>query len=279
MNYIEIKAPAKINIGLFVTSKRADGYHNIETLFYPLNYLYDKLTFTRSDSFSFFCSESTIDNSDNLIVKAKDLLEKISGKKLNVQITLEKRIPMGAGLGGGSSDAAAALLCLNEMFRLNLNSDQLKSIALEIGSDVPFFIKPKPSIARSRGEELTIIDFEINLPILIVNPGIHISTKEAYQNVKPRESENHLADLNIGRFNKEISDFLVNDFEEYVFSLYPQVAEVKKQLIKAGALYSLMSGSGSSVYGIFPDINSAEIAQALFPHHYFTFINYDPPEL
>lgn len=279
MNYIEIKAPAKINIGLFVTSKRSDGYHNIETIFYPLNNLYDVLTFTRSDHFSFVSSDSSLGGPDNLIIKAKELLEQQTSKIFNVEITLDKKIPMGAGLGGGSSDAAATLLSLNEMFSLKLSLDKLKELALKIGSDVPFFIRPKPSIGRSRGEELTIIDLEINLPILIVNPGIHISTKEAYHNITPCSRDYQLEDLrNITSFNNEIVNKLHNDFEEYVFPAYPEIALIKNQMIKQGAKFSLMSGSGSTVYGIFPDIELAEKCKAEMPADYFTFINYDQPE-
>jgi len=279
MNYIEIKAPAKINLGLFVTSKRNDGYHNIETIFYPLYNLYDLLTFTRSDHFSFTSSDSSLGGPDNLIIKAKELLEQHTSKKIYVEITLDKKIPMGAGLGGGSSDAAATLLSLNEMFSLKLNLDELRQLGLRIGSDVPFFIKPKPSIGRSRGEELTIIDLEIDSPILIVNPGIHISTKDAYQNVTPCRRDYRIEDLsNITSFNNEVLDKLHNDFEEYVFSAYPEIAQIKKEMIQQGAIFTLMSGSGSTVYGIFPDIGHAEKCKASMPGHYFTFINYDLAE-
>lgn len=276
MNYIEIKAPAKINLGLFITSKRNDGYHNIETIFYPLNGLYDTLTFTRSTEFSFSSSDTSLNTPDNLIIKAKELIERHTSKNLLVNITLDKRIPMGAGLGGGSSDAAAALLSLNEMFNLNLSTQELRELGLKIGSDVPFFIRPRPSIGRSRGEDLSMIDFEINLPILVVNPGIHISTKEAYQNVKPRMRNKHIEDLrDINSFSDYIKDNLINDFEEYVFSAHPEIMRIKTLLINNGASFSLMSGSGSTVYGIFPDIIIADKCKAIFPDNYFTFINYD----
>lgn len=137
MKRIEIKAPAKINIGLNIVSKRDDGYHNLETFFYPIHDLFDYITFEVSDSFSFSCSAPELDNDSNLIVKGVKLLEEIKKRKFNIKITCEKRIPSGAGLGGGSSDAAAVLICLNELFQLNLKYEELVTAALLIGSDVP----------------------------------------------------------------------------------------------------------------------------------------------
>ncbi|MGE5497839.1 MAG: 4-(cytidine 5'-diphospho)-2-C-methyl-D-erythritol kinase, partial [Syntrophothermus sp.] len=169
MDYLEIKAPAKINFGLNVTSRRNDGYHNIETVFYPLYDLYDVLTFSPCSRFLFESEDKTMLTDDNLIIKAKNLLEKHTGKSLNVRINLEKNIPAGAGMGGGSSDAAATLISLNEMFSLNISEKILLEMALGLGSDVPFFIKPRPAYAESRGEKITYIDFDIPLPLLIVN--------------------------------------------------------------------------------------------------------------
>ncbi|NMB80305.1 MAG: 4-(cytidine 5'-diphospho)-2-C-methyl-D-erythritol kinase, partial [Ignavibacteria bacterium] len=183
MKYIEIKAPAKINIGLHILNKRDDGYHNIHTLFYPICDLYDQLKFTLADEFEFTCNDASIPNDENnLVVKAKLLLENHINKKLNVKIDLEKNIPSQAGLGGGSSDAAATLISLNEMFNLNLNYEKLNSMALSLGSDVPFFIKAKPAIGKSRGEILEYIDLEINEYIVIVKSEINISTKEDFNN-------------------------------------------------------------------------------------------------
>lgn len=186
MKYIEIKAPAKINIGLNILEKRKDDFHNLSTLFYPIVDLYDVLTFELSDKFVFTCNTDSIANDDsNLVVKAKNILENISGKKINVKIHLKKNIPSQAGLGGGSSDAAATLISLNEMFQLGLDYKKLIELALQLGSDVPFFIKSKPAIGTSRGEILEYIDLEITEPILIVYPRINISTNEAFQNIIP----------------------------------------------------------------------------------------------
>lgn len=279
MRYIEIKAPAKINIGLKVVSKREDGYHNLSTLFYPINDLYDLLTFELSDKFIFKCNDNNLPiDENNLIIKAKNLLEKTTNKKLNVKINLYKNIPVEAGLGGGSSDAAATLISLNELFSLKLNYNQLLSLSLQLGSDVPFFIKCKTAIGKSRGEILEQIDFEINYPILIVNPKIKISTKEAFKNIKPTNTE-----LDIKKFLKEnknnfskYADFFVNDFEENIFCNYPEIKSIKELMIKNGALFSSMSGTGSTVYGIYKDIEQIKNTIAFLPNSYFTFVsNYD----
>jgi len=277
MKYIEIKAPAKINFGLNIVCKRDDGFHNLETLFYPINDLFDILTFTLSDNFEFECNHGLLQiETDNLVVKAVKLLEDKFKRKLNVKITLDKRIPVGAGLGGGSSDAATVLVCLNEMFKLKLKYDELLKLALGLGSDVPFFIKPFPSVGKSRGEILKPIEFDIPLPILIVNPGIHISTKEAFQNIKPKDSVFDYTFLNSRKeFNwSNLTQVITNDFEEYIFSVYPEVGNIKKEMLNAGALFSLMSGTGSTVYGIFKDVESADKVKCKFPEHYFKFISH-----
>lgn len=276
MRFIEIKAPAKINIGLFVLSKRTDGYHNLLTLFYPINDLFDVLTFERTSSFEFICDDKNIPcDENNLIVKAKSLLERISGKIINVKITLDKKIPTQAGLGGGSSDAAAALISLNEMFELNLKYEQLLGLALQLGSDVPFFIKAKPAIGRSRGEILQYVDLEINDPILIINPGINVSTKEAFAKIKPLERDfDFTSIIKNGSLDYSLmKEKITNDFEEHVFELYPEIKRIKEILYENGARFSLMSGSGSTVYGVFPDVGSAERAKELLPKNYFCLIS------
>lgn len=276
MRYIEIKAPAKINIGLKVISKRRDGYHNLSTLFYPINDLYDVLKFELAENFSFQCDNPNIPNDDNnLVVKAKNILEKESKKRLNVKIELLKNIPSEAGLGGGSSDAAATLISLNELYSLNFRYEKLLELALDLGSDVPFFIKAKPAIGKSRGEILEQIDFEINKPILIVNPKIKISTKEAFSFVKSSNQEiefnnfltNHKNDFN------SYKNIFENDFENYVFEKYPEIKIIKEKMYTNGALFSSMSGTGSTVYGIFPDVQKIKGLLEELPKNYFTFIS------
>jgi 4-diphosphocytidyl-2-C-methyl-D-erythritol kinase len=276
MNYIEIKAPAKINIGLSILSKRADGFHNLSTLFYPISDLFDVLIFEPSDDFIFVCNSDSIPNDhSNLVVKAKNILEMVTERSIKVKITLNKQIPSQAGLGGGSSDAAATLISLNEMFHLGLKYEQLINLSLQLGSDVPFFIKSKPAIGASRGEVLDYLDLEITEPILLINPGINIPTRVAFQNIVPLDTwfdfrsiiVNNKLDYTLMKSNVK------NDFEKYVFKKYPVIEKIKKQLYENGALFALMSGSGSSVYGIFPTEEIAYTASRLFPKEYFVFLS------
>jgi len=275
MKRIEIKAPTKINIGLNIVSKRDDGYHNLETFFYPIHDLYDYLIFEKSDSFSFRCNDEELNNDANLIVKAVRLLEDLKKTRFNISIECRKNIPSGAGLGGGSSDAAATLISLNELFRLELKYEELITIALLIGSDVPFFLKSKPAIGTSRGEILDHKSIEINKYILLVNPRIHVSTKEAFSKIKPAASNVDYRQI----FGNEVFDIktavkdLRNDFETPVFGMHSEIGDIKASLINSGACFSLMSGSGSTVYGFFDSNAEAEYAAKKFPDTYFTFIS------
>ncbi|OGU69967.1 MAG: 4-(cytidine 5'-diphospho)-2-C-methyl-D-erythritol kinase [Stygiobacter sp. RIFOXYC12_FULL_38_8] len=274
MKRIEIKAPAKINIGLDVLSKREDGYHNLNTLFYPILDLFDVLIFEWSERFEFICNASSIPNDEsNLVVKAAKLLENFSGKSITAKIELRKNIPSQAGLGGGSSDAAATLISINEMFQLGIKYEKMLELALELGSDVPFFIKAKPAIGTSRGEALKMVNVDIEEPILIVNPGINVSTKEAFSNIKGNEAaSDFLALITEGKFSYSLARALIkNDFESNVFKLYPEIGEIKKTLYDCGALFALMSGTGSTVYGIFSNIEAAKKAKAYLPRNYFCF--------
>jgi 4-diphosphocytidyl-2-C-methyl-D-erythritol kinase len=280
MKYIEIKAPAKINIGLNILSTRIDGFHNLSTLLYPINDLFDVLKFTPNDYFEFTCDTKSIpDDETNLAVKAKILLERFTGKILRVKMELFKRIPSQAGLGGGSSDAAAVLISLNEMFQLGLKYDALLQLSLELGSDVPFFLKAKPAIGTSRGEILDQLDFEIDKPMVIVNPGINISTKEAFQNITPNECNMDFHSLvkDEKLLYETVKANVKNDFEDFVFGKYPEIGKVKTEMYNQGALFSLMSGSGSTVYGIFPNIDCAANAAIQLSDNPFVFIS-NPPE-
>lgn len=276
MKYIEIKAPAKINIGLSILSKRSDGFHDLSTLFYPISDLFDLLIFESADKFSFECNTNSVPSDhSNLVVKAKNILEMVTEKRINVKITLNKQIPSQAGLGGGSSDAAATLISLNEMFRLGLTYEQLINLSLKLGSDVPFFIRSRPAIGTSRGEVLEYIDLEITDPILIINPRINISTKEAFQNIIPGYNS-----LDYRMIIKEdkldysmVKELVKNDFEDYVFNKYPEIGRIKESLYSFGAYFALMSGSGSTVYGIFPDNEMAEIAMSVFSRNYFCYLS------
>ena len=275
MKTIRIKTRAKINIGLNIIGKRPDGFHNIETFFYPIK-LFDYLTFSLSKSFKFKSNIEYLNKDlDNTIIKAKNILEDITGKKLNFQIELEKNIPIGAGMGGGSSDGAAALLALNKLFELKLSKQKLFKSALKIGSDVPYFINPQPCFAISRGEVIQKLKFNIPFPILIVNPGIHVSTKWAYENISPRKPRYHLFNLPAIQPNKfkALKELVTNDFEEVVFKKYPRIQNIKESLYNSGAIFVLMTGSGSTVYGIFKNIKLAYKAEEKFMKNCFTYIN------
>ncbi len=274
MAKVEIKAPAKINIGLNIVSKRADGFHNIETIFYPIS-LFDNLLFEKADSDSFSCNNTSLGKErNNLIIKAKEVLEEEFRTKFPLKIVLEKNIPIGAGMGGGSSDAASALHSINILYDLNLSKEQLNNYALRLGSDVPFFLDPRPSFASGRGEILNVLDFTIDFPILIVNPGIHISTKWAFDNIKPRDPYLHLNHI----FQQKIifanlQDIITNDFEEVVFYKYPEIAQIKKDLLSREALVSMLTGSGSTVFGIFDNETKALAAESYFHQKYFTYLH------
>lgn len=275
MKRIEIKSPAKINIGLNIISKRSDGYHNLQTLFYPIYDLYDVLTFEKADEFTFTSDNDELRNdNNNLIIKAVRLLEKTSGKKLNASINLEKKLPMGAGLGGGSSNAATTLISLNELFFLGIKYEQLIKLALELGSDVPFFLRTRPAIGTSRGEILNYIDIDIDKPVLIVNPGIHISTREAFGNITPGAPQDDYTKLPTGKFTelKQLKNWVTNDFEKYVFGEYEEIKKIKEKLYADGAEFALMSGTGSTVYGIFDKEEDAVRCKDSFPENYFTFV-------
>ncbi|KAF0153435.1 MAG: 4-diphosphocytidyl-2-C-methyl-D-erythritol kinase [Ignavibacteria bacterium] len=276
MKFIEIKAHAKINIGLDVLSKREDGFHNLNTLFYPILDLFDTLYFERSDKFEFKCDSKSIPtDSSNLVVKAVKLLEDISGKKLTAKVELHKKIPSQAGLGGGSSDAAATLISLNEMFQLEIKYEQMLELALELGSDVPFFIKAKPAIGKLRGEILEYVELFIEEPILIVNPCINVSTKEAFSYIQPKDTATEFKNLIVNEkldYSK-CRSVVKNDFETPVFNLHPQLQQIKKEFYNQGALFALMSGTGSTMYGIFPDLSSAESARSRMDSSYFCFMS------
>ncbi|MCE5332562.1 MAG: 4-(cytidine 5'-diphospho)-2-C-methyl-D-erythritol kinase [Bacteroidales bacterium] len=245
---------AKINIGLNIVEKRPDGYHNLETVFYPIG-LSDVLEVEPSEScsdYSFSSSGITLggDPEENLIVKAYRLIQSEYDIPA-VDITLIKRIPFGAGLGGGSADAAFMLKTLNEMFGLKITNRKLEKIAAELGADCPVFIKNRPVYATGIGNEFTPVKLSLKgYFLLLVKPGTHVSTPEAYSLVVP---ENPAVSL-LGSIQKPVKEWrglIKNDFEKSVFTKYPEIGKIKNKLYETGALYASMSGSGSSVYGIF----------------------------
>lgn len=243
--------PAKINLGLNILSKREDGYHEIETCMIPIPFT-DVLEITKSESFEFVQSGLEIPGSpgSNLCEKAFLILKNMYGIS-NVRIHLRKQIPMGAGLGGGSSDAAYVLKGLNELFELNISTKTLENIASKLGSDCPFFIENKPQIATGRGEVLSEINLDLKGKYLVLlNPGIHVGTKEAYDGVTPKiplQSLKKILELPLETWQEKLN----NQFEYHIFINHPRIKELKKACLDHGAIYAAMSGSGSSVFGIF----------------------------
>lgn len=242
---------AKINLGLNVISKRADGYHNISSCFYPIGWC-DVLEIIPADKFKFSTSGLPIEGSkeNNLCVKAFRLLEQDFNLK-PVHIHLHKVIPLGAGLGGGSSDGAFTLKLLNELFQLNISIEKLKSYAAVLGSDCTFFINNKPSLVSGVGEKLEIIDFSLKeYQMMVIYPDIHVPTSMAYQGINPETPEMSVQEIlssDIGSLKENLN----NDFEFPVGKVNSKILEIKEKLYQGGAIYASMSGSGSAVYGIF----------------------------
>ena len=245
---------AKINIGLHVVSKRNDGYHNIETVFYPVK-MYDVLEFVISEKTELSTTGIKIDGNtdDNLILKAYRIL-KTDFNIPEIKFHLHKVIPLGAGLGGGSSDAAFTLKALNSFLNLSISTEKLKYYAALIGADCPFFIDNKPAFANETGNKLSPINIDLTqYKIVILSPPVMVNTAEAYKNIvsaKPDFDLQNLCHLPVESWKETI----VNDFEKYVFRVFPVVKDLKEKLYEAGAIYASMSGSGSTVYGVFRHI-------------------------
>lgn len=242
---------AKINVGLNIVSKRKDGFHDIETVFYPLQ-LSDALEMVPSDEFLFSQSGILVDGpiEKNLIVKAFRLMQQQFNIP-NVKIHLHKVIPFGAGLGGGSADAAYTISGLNTLFKLGLDHKQMAALAITLGSDCPFFIYNKPLFAEGKGDVFSDCSIDLSgYHLVLVKPNVHVPTAIAYSNVNPVvpvTKLNDLVDYSIDQWKGEV----VNDFEKSVFQEYPLVAAIKDGLYEAGAIYASMSGSGSSVFALF----------------------------
>ena len=245
--------PAKINLGLHVLVKRPDGFHEIETCMVPIPF-YDILELTLSPAFSFEQTGIKIPGAvgENLCEKAFYLM-KSRYEIGNVRIHLRKQIPIGAGLGGGSSDAAHVLLALNELFALKLDIKILCILAAELGSDCPFFVYDSACHATGRGEILQPYACDLsNYKIALVHPGIHVSTAWAFSQLQPHAKEKSIAEI-VAQPIEEWKTTLINDFEAPIFLAHPVLEEIKNELYIHGAIYASMSGSGSSLFGIFPN--------------------------
>jgi len=245
---------AKINLGLNIVEKRADGYHNIESVFMPIP-IYDALEITENLTETIFSSSGIPipDNGEPNLVERAWLLLKEEFDIPTVDLDLLKKIPIGAGLGGGSADAASCILGLNKIFNLKITEEKISTIASKLGADCAFFIKNKPVFAEGVGDQFTPI--EVNLKgkhFVVIYPNIHVSTPEAYKHVKPRGVGKSIKEI-LKQPVKSWKGELINDFEYSVFQQYPFIQEVKNELYSNGALYASLSGSGSTVFGVFDE--------------------------
>lgn len=262
----------KINLGLLVLQKRADGFHDLETIFYPIP-IQDALEIiphpnsnVPAVTFNVSGNGDAVHVEDNSCVKAYGLLKKDFPSLPPVEMHLHKAIPIGAGLGGGSADGAFTLMLLNKKFHLQLSEHQLIQYASQLGSDCAFFIKNGPCYAKGRGEILEEISLDLtSYKIILVNPQIHIGTRWAYSQIKPapnRTSIKKITELPVSQWHT----ILINDFEEPIFRHYPQIKNIKEIMYQQGAVYAAMTGSGSTVFGIFEKSSSPTF---LFPDDYY----------
>ena len=252
----------KINIGLRIVRKREDGYHDLETIFYPVYGLHDELQVEKAEEFAFVQDGLIVDclPTDNLIYKVYRRMCERYPQIGNVKITFKKNIPFGAGLGGGSSDAAHMAIALNELFALGLTKEQLAAEVRPLGADCPFFIYNTPCYAEGIGDKLMPIQLDLSgLRLVMIKPNCGVSTKEAYSGIVPKGTCEHFAPL-LKPLKPlepleplELLPPLTNDFEETVCKVHPEIADIKKRLQIAGAVYAAMSGSGSTVFGLFQD--------------------------
>ena len=250
---MKIHPCAKINLGLNIVEKRPDGYHNLETVFYPVP-IFDTLDITQAAETRLFVdsSLSSEDPEKNLVMRAYRLLEKECDLP-PVHIRLEKHIPMQAGMGGGSSDGAYTLRLLNEMFQLGISVGQLQQMSATLGADCPFFITSEPSYAEGIGERLAPVALSLSdYFIVVVKPPVPVSTKEAFSRITPQKPAKNCRDIVMQPLSTW-RESLVNDFEQSIFALYPEVARIKESLYESGAVYAAMSGSGISVFGLYKE--------------------------
>ena len=267
---LRIKTGCKINLGLNIIERRPDGYHNLQTIFYPIP-LYDEITIREGDGED----ELTLgghpldgDVRDNLVLRAVRLLRQEGFDVPSLSIDLHKVIPSGAGLGGGSSDAACMIRTLSELYNLSLSEERMEWLAGRLGADCPFFINPRPLYAEGIGDLFTPIALNLSgWYLILVKPDVHVSTREAYAGVHPHQPACSLletAQLPVGKWAGK----MVNDFEESIFSNHPLLAGIKQELYHQGAAYAAMSGSGSTIFGLF---RSSPDCEPLFADH-FTFV-------
>ena len=257
---------AKINLGLNIVERRPDGYHNLETVFYPIMGLTDVLEIVPATTTRLHCYGRTVDcpEEKNLVMKACRLMQREAGAP-EVDMHLYKHIPDGAGLGGGSSDAAHAMLMLNQMFGLGIGRERMAQMAATLGADCPFFIYNKPLMATGIGDVFSPASVGLGgYTLLLVKPEVSVPTGVAYSRVSPQPSQSRLTQQLSLPVEQWQAAGVRNQFEPSVFAAYPQLAAIKSEIARSGALYASMSGSGSSIFGIFDNANLAEAAARNF---------------
>lgn len=274
-----LHAYAKINLGLRILNRRPDGYHNIETIFHRIN-VWDTITIEPSDQLTLLCSDPSLPaDGTNLCLQAAHILQAEFSLRTGARISLQKAIPSGAGLGGGSSDGATTLNGLAALWNIHPSPEVLASMAIRLGSDVPYFLHAGPAYATGRGEILESIDLSIPYWIVVVVPDIHVPTGWAYQNsiLQGGVRSPSLREI-VTRYIRDpqkLQEHARNDFQELVFRMYPAIAGVARELHLNGAVYAQLSGSGSAVFGFFekqPDIDGLK---CLFPQRFRIYLT--PP--
>ena len=271
----------KINIGLRVVRKREDGYHDLETIFYPVYGLHDELDVVPSlDGLSFIQEGLAVDcpAEDNLILKCYHRMRANHPQITDVHIRFKKNIPFGAGLGGGSSDAAHMAIALNEIFSLGLTREQLAEEVRPLGADCPFFIYNSPCYAEGIGDKLTPIQLDLSgLRLVMIKPNCGVSTKEAYAGIiRHPEVEGQIKTaFSEGWSFDAMRPLLINDFEQTVFPLHPEIAEIKQRLLHAGAVYAAMSGSGSTVFALFNNDSESHSSIQLLHDNFGAMLIFD----
>ena len=265
-----IRAHCKINLGLFVTRKREDGYHELQTVMLPVRELYDVVEVERMEGSGVQFEGSGIEVDcpvdKNLCVRAARLMQERYGVG-GISIKLDKRVPFGAGLGGGSSDATAVVVAVNEIYSLGLDKPTLASLAAELGSDTPFFVYNTPQLCEGRGEIMTPVEVDLRgLWLAVAKPENEgVSTKEAYAGIKPKMPTVSLTEL-LNRDKNEWQGSVLNDFEPHIFAAHPTIKALKQNMLDAGAVYAAMSGSGSAVFGLFDERPTLQLPTDTFLH-------------